>query len=370
MEVKTFQEHLEDTAILTLSTQRDITVMFQVVHELVKSNNLFPDLFSVPAIQSSESVKSMINVAPRVINYHLYGLPAISTIVNKINNVMDWAIYYYANVMLSLYRGFFPKLYAPNVFYNWFMTETESSLLKCSEDKMLDESTFFKKLDIMEDLKESIESIWNLKFKKLSFRVGPVAPQDLLITNSNNDNMVIIHPTAPFSHYWPGILVYKLTRLLLDKSFPKINDRFRDFLSILTVRALIGDALKIPGTFFEILDKHPVDHAQYQISLISRDLNLYGGFNQKLIHFFPRMNTNDAYNLDMIKSIIPFVIDDDVLDKRELFARITASNAGYKNFQDKFLLFEKALEHHEKIGIFKLNEDSYLINLLEWKPTK
>jgi len=322
------------------------------MHELSRSLENFPSIMSCKDIASNENVLAVNGVAPKIIDYHVGSLAAIKVVVDDIRVSMPWACLPYADVMLSLFRGFFPKLFSPNALYSFLEANTERSLLAGNPSSWFTEDRLAGAHRTLVDLKEAVESMWGVKFPKLTFKFGPVIQQDFLASASAYDDMIVVHPSAPFSQYWPGIGVFTMTRLLLQKQFPKISERFKDQLAILSVRAVIGDALQSPGACFDILSHHPVDHAQYQIERISKDLNLCGDFDYKLLHMFPESSFEENYNLDMIAALVMFLIDDN-LDERDLFARVSASSAGYRQFDLNFMLFQKALVYLEKIGFLK-----------------
>jgi len=191
------------------------------------------------------------------------------------------------------------------------------------------------------------------------------------VSASAYDDMIVIHPAAPFTRYWPGVAIFAIARLLLQKKFPKMSERFKYQLAILTVRATIGEALEVPGSCYDIISRHPVDHAQYQIELISKDLDHYGDFDYKLLHFFPTTSMDENYSLDMIAALILFLTDEN-LDQRDLFARVGASSAGYRAFDQNFVLFQKALELLEKQpeSFIKRDEASNTVILLDDRIVK
>src|SRR5271157_6497531 len=90
-----------------------------------------------------------------------------------------------------------------------------------------------------------VESAWNAKFSRISFKFGPITQNDFLASASAYDDMIIVHPVAPFTRYWPAIAIFAIARLLLQKEFPKMSERFKNQLAILTVRATIGEALDV-----------------------------------------------------------------------------------------------------------------------------
>lgn len=359
-------DKLLDTAIINLALQRDPSLIVRVLHELSRSDEIFPSIMEKPEIGSNENVVAMKDITPKVIDYHLEGIVAIKDVIEKIKTTIPWACVPYANVMLSLFRGFFPKLYSPNALYDFLLTETERALISNIDHSWFEEDNLVKPHRVLVDLKEAVESAWNMNFSRISFKFGPIAQNDFLVSASAYDDLIIVHPVAPFTQYWPGVAVFAITRLLLQKKFPKMSERFKSQLAILSVRALIGEALEIPGSCHEILTRHPVDHAQYQIELISKDLNQYGDFDYKLLHFFPTTSMEENYSLDMIASLVLFLTDEN-LDQRDLFARIGASSAGYRAFDQNFMLFQKALEHLEKepLKLLKRDENSNTIILLD-----
>ncbi len=350
-----------DTATIMVALQRDPSFIVRVVHELANSPEMFPSLMGAENIRSNENVIASKNVSPRVVDYQLFGVSSIKETVQKINLTLPWVAFPYTNVMLSLYRGFFPKLYSPNSLFTYLASLTDADFLAVAEKGLPEVDELLSRGATFPDLIESVESIWNLKFPRIQFKFGPVSPQDLLVSASAYDDLIIMHPMAPFSSFWPGILVYKLTRLLLQKHYPQMGDRFKEQLSILTVRATLGKALDLPGTCHDVMRNHPVDHAQYQVELISRDLRNYDDFDHRLLHFFPSRSLDDNYTTDMIVSLLLFLIEEGQFDERDLFARISASAAGYKKSMENFLLFQDALPQLERMGIIKKDESAGVI---------
>ena len=353
-----------ETAIINLALQRDPSFITRVFHDLKKNAGKFPSLMENEEIAKNENVIAIKNVNPKIIDYHLHGIPALKQVIFNITKVMDWVCFPYASVMLSLYRGYFPKLYSPNSLYTFLMNETESAIFNRMKDARFDEISLLKTESTLNQLQEAVESLWGLKIPRLQFKFGPISPQDFLVSISTFDDMVIIHPLAYQTHYWPSIVVQKITRLLIQKHYPKMNERTKDHLSILTSLATFGKPVEIPGYCYNIMKNHPVDHAQYQMSLIVKDLRLYGDFDHKLLHFFPRGSMDDLYSIDMISSLILFLIDENQVDERDLFARVTASNAGFRQFNDNFMLFKKAIPRLEKLGVLEENADNGIINIV------
>ncbi|HME53007.1 MAG TPA: hypothetical protein VKM55_12370 [Candidatus Lokiarchaeia archaeon] len=359
-------DKLKDTAIINLALQRDPSLIVRVLHELSRSDEIFPSIMDRPDIGSNENVMAMKDITPKVIDYHIGGIVAIKDVIENIKASIPWACGPYATVMLSLFRGFYPKLYSPNALYDFLLSETERALLAGIDHSWIKEDKLVKAHRELVDLKEMVESAWNAKFSRISFKFGPITQNDFLASASAYDDMIIVHPVAPFTRYWPAIAIFAIARLLLQKEFPKMSERFKNQLAILTVRATIGEALEAPGTCHDILDRHPVDHAQYQIELISKDLHEYGDFDYKLLHFFPTTSMDENYSLDMIAALILFLIDEN-LDQRDLFARIGASSAGYRAFDQNFMLFQKALENLERLpdSFVKRDEASNTVILLD-----
>ncbi|MFX0098219.1 MAG: hypothetical protein ACFFCS_01470 [Candidatus Hodarchaeota archaeon] len=360
-----FQDLLDETTIINLALQRDPSLITRVLHELKNSTKMFPSLMEFKEINSNENVVAVKNISPKILDYHLHGLIAIKNVIKSIKSVIPWAYFYYTNVMLSLYRGFFPKIFSPNAFYLYLMSSTESELFKSINSPGFQESVFEKQVLMINDFKEMVTGIWELKFYECNVKFGPVGPQDFLVSASYFDNSIIIHPIAPFSQFWPSIFIYKLAKLLLHQHYPKMSERFKEQLSLLTIRATIGEALQVPGMYYDTLNEHPVDHAQYQVTKISRDLKDYGDFNHKFLHLFEPRSFEDNYSLDMISSLIVFLIEENQVDELDLFARISASNAGYKSFNDNFMLFQNALKKLEKLEFLKIDEINNKICLIE-----
>lgn len=319
----------------------------------------------IPGIAQNESVISSFGIEPRVIDYHLHGTTAIHAVIDQITPVLPWISFYYSNIMLSLYRGLLPKLFSPNALYTFLFSQTENILLSIASAEQNDEEKLLDALSQVKLLKEAVEDMWGLKFEKLKVRIGPIPPQDLLVSISGYDDMIVIHPSAPFSHYWPGIVVYKMARLLLMKHYPKMRERFKDQLALMTVHAAIGEALPVPGAFFKEFSSHPVDHSQYQISLITKDLKLCNDFDYKLLHFLPNLGIDESYSLDMISSLVLFLVEEEKIDDRDLFARISACNVGFKSFRDDFLIYQRAIPRLEKLGILRQDVSENKIIILK-----
>ncbi|MEX2682367.1 MAG: hypothetical protein Q6373_012270 [Candidatus Sigynarchaeota archaeon] len=347
---------LAGTARIALAMQREPSLLVRVMHELSRSEEAFPDLLSCEDIHSNESVISIRDVKPKVLDYHLHALPAVKTVLDEIKGVLPWACLPCASTMLTLSRGFFPKLYMPNPLYAFLAMSTERALHASINTSRRVEDLVVRAITMLQDVQEAVESLWRVRFSKISIKFGPVATPDLLASISAYDDMVVFHPFAPLAHCWPGIAATALSRLLLQKHYPKLDERVKDQLSILTSLATFGLPLLLPGYCYGILSRHPVDHAQYQVESIAKDLALCGEFDRRLLHFFPAASMNDNYSIDMIGSIITLIIDDNV-DERDLFARISASSAGYRPFDLSFTLFQNALAFLEKEKIIKRDEE-------------
>ncbi|MHA1997849.1 MAG: hypothetical protein ACTSU9_06995 [Promethearchaeota archaeon] len=356
-------QKIRDTGILTLAIQRDPSFILKVLHELSRSEDSYPDLMSIGDISRNECVVSSMDIDPRVIDYHLHGPAAIRAVIDEVKPVIPWIGFYYSNVMLSLYRGFFPKLFSPNTLYTFMSTRTEKYLLSFIDSGAAGLEGIMDAMSRVTLLKEAVEDMWRLQFGELKIRVGPIPPQDLLATISAYDDMIVLHPSAPLSPYWPGIVVYKLARLLLMKHYPRMRERFKDQLALLTVLATVGEALPVPGAFYTELSRHPIDHAQYQITLISKDLKLCNDFDYKLIHFLPNQGMDESFSVDMISSLIIFIVEEEEIYYRDLFARISASNVGFKSFRDDFLFYQKVIPRLEKLGVLKRGEEANKIIL-------
>nr|MDO8086370.1 hypothetical protein [Candidatus Sigynarchaeum springense] len=355
---------LAGTARIALAMQREPALLVRVMHELNKSEDAFPDLLSCVDIRSNESVISIRDVQPKVLDYHIHAFPAIKAVIDEIKGVLPWACLPYASTMLTLSRGFFPKLYMPNALHSYLVTSTERALHAIVHALHRVDDVIARALALLQDLREAVESLWRIKFPKISIKFGPVVMPDLLASVSTYDDMVVFHPLAPLAHCWPEIATAALSRLLLQKHYPKLDERVKDQLSILTSLATFGRPLLLPGSCYDILSRHPVDHAQHQVDSIAKDLALYGEFDHRLLHFFPPASTGENYSVDMIGSIITFIIDDDV-DERELFARISASNVGYRPFDLSFILFQNALTVLEKGKIIKRDEKNNQVIVID-----
>ncbi len=355
---------LVGTARIALAMQREPSLLVRVMHELSRSEEAFPDLLDCGDIGSNESVVSIRDVQPKVLDYHLHGLPAVKAVIDEIKGVLPWACLPFTSTMLTLSRGFFPKLYMPNALYAYLATSTERAIHASAQATRPIGDVIARALPMLQDMKEAVESLWRLKFPKIAFKFGPVATPDLLASVSAYDDMVVFHPVAPLAHCWPGIAVTAMSRLLLQKHQPKLDERVKDQLSLLTNLAALGGTLLLPGTCYDVLSRHPVDHAQYQVESIAKDLALCGDFDRRLLHFFPPASMNENYSIDMIGSIITFIIDDNV-DERELFARISASNVGYRTFDLNFMLFQKALAALERGKFVKREEGNNQVIVIE-----
>ncbi|MHA1370819.1 MAG: hypothetical protein ACTSRA_14045 [Promethearchaeota archaeon] len=365
-----FQDKLYNTILLGMAIQRDPSFVFRVFHEIKRISKTsdkfieFPDVISNSDISKTENYIAVLNLNPRVIDYHQYALLSIDQVSLYLKTVMQWVIFPYSCVMLSLIRGFLPKLFSPNPLATYLVSLTETELVKIKNENKLNQKTFDRRLEMLRDLKRAMEDLWGLKFKEIKIRIGPVAARDFLVSMSGYDNMIVINPMSVFSYYWPLVALYKMAKLLLHQHYPQMHERFKEQLGLLTVLALTGKSIHAPGMYYTELSRHPVDHAQYQIELISRDLKQYNDFNHKLLHFFPPQNLENNYSLDVISALAIFLIDDEVIDERDLFARISASNAGYKSFSDSYFLFQKAIARLESLGILKKIEKSNELVLL------
>ncbi|MBN2152691.1 MAG: hypothetical protein JW839_14665 [Candidatus Lokiarchaeota archaeon] len=346
---------LAGTAKIALAMQREPPLLVRVMHELSRSEDAFPDLLACADIASNESVVSIRDVQPKVLDYHLHGFQAVRVTVDEIKGVLPWACLPYTSAMITLSRGFFPKLYMPNALYAYLAASTERALRSSAQAPLLAEDAIARALPRLQDMREAVESLWRLKFPRIAFKFGPVAMPDLLASVSAYDDMIVFHPVAPLSHCWPGVAVAAMSRLLLQKHQPRLDERVKDQLSLLTCLAALGAPLLLPGTCHDVLSRHPVDHAQYQVESIAKDLALCGTFDNRLLHFFPAASMNENYSVDMVRSIITLIIEDDI-DERELFARVSASNVGYRPFDLNFILFQKALAALERSKLVKREE--------------
>ncbi len=355
---------LVGTARIALAMQRDPSLLVRVMHELGRSDEAFPDLLACGDIGSNDSVISIRDVQPKVLDYHLHGLPAIKVVINEIKDVLPWACLPYASTMLTLSRGFFPKLYLPNALHAFLAASTERALHASTQAFLPVDDIVARALPMLKDMQEAVESMWRIKFPKITFKFGPVVAPDLVASISAYDDMVVFHPIAPLAHCWPGIAVTAMARLLLQKHHPKLDERSKDQLSLLTNLAALGEPLLLPGACYGVLSRHPVDHAQYQVESIAKDLGLCGEFDRRLLHFFPPASLDENYSIDMIGSIIAFIIDDNV-DERELFARVSASNAGYRPFDLNFILFQKSLEMLERAKFIKRDEENNQVIVID-----
>lgn len=361
-----FDERLAATTIVGLAMHRAPDILPRILKALRTSPESFPMILADDAIAKDESVGAIKSIHPDIRHVHAVGPMAITRVASAIRPTMPWLEIPYSSVMLSLRRGFFPKLFSVNPLYLFLLGLTERELLGLQGDAGgFSRVDFNKKTAYLDDLIESIESIWNLKFKEIKVRFGPTAPRDLLVTVSPFDSMVVIHPTAPLTMYWPGLFIWKATWLLLYQTFSKITARFKEQLSLLTVRALIGSSIPVAGTYHDFLSRHPVDHAQYQVEKVARELREFGDFNHEPLRVFPPSGLDDAYSEDMIHSLLTFLLDPSMeeIDERDLFARASSSSAGYKPFSDNFLLFKHVLPVLEKAGILEQVPGSNVLRL-------
>ncbi|MBD3186045.1 hypothetical protein GF325_04375 [Candidatus Bathyarchaeota archaeon] len=346
-----FQEQLERTALLNIAMQRNPSFMLHLLHALANANDLFPDVMMMDGIAGNEALLGAKAIHPRIVTYQYLGIPAIKNVMESLAGIMPWAIFPYSNVMLSLYRGFFPKLFSPNAFYFFLSSRTESAVSELDTESFKSREDLIKKLSGIDEIRAAVEDAWNLQISNLKVRVGPIPPQDLLASVSRYDEMLVIHPSAPWSHFWPACVVEGLTKLMLMEHFPKLGARYRHQLSLLSSLAITGVASSMPGSYHRVLNRHPVDHAQYQLSLVAKDLKQCGNFDYKLLHVFPKHGVEEEYSMDMITSLIFFLVDQEQVDERDLFARVSASSAGYKQFSDSFILFKKAIPRLQEMGL-------------------
>jgi hypothetical protein len=98
-------------------------------------------------------------------------------------------------------------------------------------------------------------------------------------------------------------------------------------------------------------------------TLIAKDMAECGKFNHKLLNFFLAHGVDEDYGLDMVAVSVLFLVDETQVDEREQFARVSASNTGYKQFSANYVHFQKVLPRLEKIGFLKKEEGSNLILL-------
>lgn len=340
-------------ATVSLALQRDPSFATRVLHELRSSPDLAPDLLAVPAVHDDENVRAVMQVSPVVIDRHVHGVGAIVDALAILAPVMPWASVHVSNVMLSLLRGFFPRVSSPNALYLQVLGAVERGLVRRVHGDPAGLLPPAKEVARLAEYAAMVEDMWRLRFPRLAVKIGPVAPQDLLVTVSPYDDMVVVHPSAFTSPYWPSILVHALALLLLHDHHPRMHPRFKEQLAILTCRAAIGEALLAPGKCASVMGSHPVDHAQYQVSRIARDLDQYGDFDHKLLHMFPDQGIDENYSDDMIAALVLFLLDEHAIDERDLFARVSASSAGYKSFANTYLSFVAVLGTMEKWGLLR-----------------
>lgn len=381
---------LASTARVALAMQRDPSLLARVTHELANADEWYPDLLARESISASDSVIATRDVNPRVVEYHLHGFQAIKAVIGEIKDVMPWACLPFSSIMLTLSRGFFPKLYSPNALYMFLSATTERALhdglhatvrsekdggagdVESIDDGARDageasdasDASDARTLDVimqLERITAAVESALHVELPGIKIRFGPVVAPDLLASVSAYDDMVVIHPVAPASHCWPGIAATAIARLLLQKRQPKLDERLKDQLALLTNTAITGEPLLLPGANHDVLSRLPASEARDRVDAIASDLASRVVVDREPVHhslldIFPPASLGDNYSTDMIGSIITFIIDDNV-DERELFARVAASNVGYRPFDFNYTLFQKAITMLEHAGFMKRSGD-------------
>ncbi len=355
---------LQETAILFLATYRNPKLFPTILFRLLEADDPYPEILEIDnELSHNRTIKAVRALPEIVLRKHAIGMAAIDSIAQVLKSTMSFAYSFFINAFSSLWRGKWPEIFSPNPLFLAFKMYLEKEIMIYDQDTLI--KTALERINEVGDLKKRVENLLNLPIDDLEIRLGPVAPGDFLITRINNKRLLIMHPAAPSTYLWPSVVIHELTGFCLYQNDVKVEKEIRDSLAIL-VEIASGFSSPKPGTFsclaYQQLNQ---ESAQQLLSTILSKILMAGEKNQE----FPiAEKLEKVYLRELTSSIILFTFPETQgkIDERELYARVVASDAGYRIFYPEFIAYLESLKLLEQRGLIEKVGDS--LNFIgKWK---